>query len=102
MKRISLPRVFVCCVSIGLLAAYLTVWLPFGTSPLAKRADFLIYYTAGKLPLSKLYNLDAQRDVQIQVLGSPVPIKGGVLPFNHAPLLVPLLHILVNDDYAAS
>lgn len=102
MKRISLPRVLVCCVSIGLLAAYVIVWSPFGASPMAKRADFLIYYTAGRVPLSKLYNLEAQRDVQIGVLGSPVPIKGGVLPFNHAPLFVPLLHLLVDDDYAAS
>jgi len=62
----------------------------------------MIYYAAGRLPLSDLYNIEAQRELETRVAGSPLPVKGGVLPFNHTPIFVPLLHLLVNDDYAAS
>jgi len=102
VKRLSLLDVFICTVSAALLAFYFTVWLFFAGNPAAKRSDFMIYYAAGTLPLSKLYNIDAQREVQTSVMGSPFPIEGGVLPFNHTPVLVPLLHLVVDDDYAAS
>jgi len=84
------------------LALYLIVWLPFGGSSDAKRSDFMIYYSAGSVPVSKLYNIEAQRELQTRVVGSPFPVEGGVMPFNHTPIFVPLLHLLVNDDYAAS
>jgi hypothetical protein len=102
VKRLSLRSVLICSVSIALLALYLSVWLSFAGSPVAKVSDFIIYYTAGRLPLSKLYNIDAQRELQTRVVGAPFPVKGEVLPFNHTPLFVPLLHLLVNDNYAAS
>jgi len=92
----------ICSASAALLALYLIVWLTFARSDVAKRSDFIIYYSAGTVPLSKLYNIDAQREVQARVVGSPFPVKGGVLPFNHTPVFVPLLHLLVNDDYTAS
>jgi len=62
----------------------------------------MIYYAAGRLPLRDLYNIEAQRELETRVAGSPLPVKGTVLPFNHTPIFVPLLHLLVNDDYAAS
>jgi hypothetical protein len=62
----------------------------------------MIYYSAARVPLSKLYNIDAEREMQTRVLGSPFPVEGGVMPFNHTPVFVPLLHLLVDDDYAAS
>ncbi|HUS11409.1 MAG TPA: glycosyltransferase family 87 protein [Pyrinomonadaceae bacterium] len=102
MKRLSFQRVFICFVSIGLLALYLSVWLSFAGNSDAKRSDFMIYYTAGRLPLSKLYNIDAQREVENSTLGAPFPVEGRLLPFNHTPIFVPLLHLLVNEDYASS
>jgi hypothetical protein len=62
----------------------------------------MIYYSAARVPLSKLYNIDAEREMQTRVLGSPFPVAGGVMPFNHTPVFIPLLHLLVDDDYAAS
>jgi len=62
----------------------------------------MIYYTAGKLPFSKLYNIEAQRELQNTVTGAPFPVEGQVLPFNHTPVFVPLLHVLMTDDYASS
>ncbi len=86
----------------ALLVLYLYVWLSFAGSSTVKRSDFIIYYTAGSLPLNKLYNLEAQRELEARVVGSPFPVEGEVLPFNHTPVFVPLLHLLVNDDYASS
>jgi hypothetical protein len=102
VKRLSFLSIVICCISVALLALYLTVWLSFAGSSVAKRSDFMIYYAAGRLPLSDLYNIDAQRELETRAAGSPLPVKGGVLPFNHTPIFVPLLHLLVNDDYAAS
>jgi hypothetical protein len=102
VKQLSARKTFICAVSAVLLVLYLTVWLSFAGSPAAKRSDFMIYYAAAKVPLSTLYNIDVQREMQARVLGSAFPVAGGVLPFNHTPVFVPLLHLLVNDDYASS
>jgi hypothetical protein len=102
VKRLSPRSILICAVSVALLALYLTVWISFAGSTAAKRSDFMIYYTAGRLPLSELYNIEAQRELEARVVGSPFPVKGEVLPFNHTPIFVPLLHLLVNDDYASS
>ncbi len=102
MKRLSFRSVFILLRLLALLALYLSVWLSFAGSSVAKRSDFVIYYSAGTVPLSKLYNIEAQREVQTRVVGSPFPVAGGVLPFNHTPVFVPLLHLLVDDNYAAS
>lgn len=102
MKRLSFRSILICAVSVALLALYSTVWLSFAGSPIAKISDFMIYYAAGRVPLSKLYNIEAEREMQTRVVGSPFPVQGGVMPFNHTPILVPVLHLLVDDDYAAS
>ena len=102
VKRLSPLSILICAVSVALLAFYLALWLSFAGSTAAKRSDFVIYYTAGNLPLSKLYNIDAQRELQTNVTGSPFPVEGEVLPFNHTPVFVPLLHVLVNNDYVSS
>ncbi|HLO00347.1 MAG TPA: glycosyltransferase 87 family protein [Pyrinomonadaceae bacterium] len=102
MREFSLRGVLICAISVLLLALYLTVWLSFADSSSVKRSDFIIYYAAGSLPLNRLYDLDAQRELEARVVGSPFPIKGEVLPFNHTPIFVPLLHLLVNDNYAGS
>ncbi len=101
MKRLSPRSILICAVSVALLALYLTVRISFAGSTAAKRSDFMIYYAAGTLPLSKLYNIDSQREVEANA-GSPFAANGAVLPFNHTPIFVPLLHLLVNGNYAAS
>ena len=102
VKQLPPFSLLICAVSVALLGLYFSVWLSFASSPVAKRSDFMIYYAAGRVPLNKLYNIEAEREMQTSVLGSPFPVKGGVMPFNHTPVFVPLLHLLVNDDYAAS
>jgi hypothetical protein len=102
VKQLSARSVIICAVSVSLLGLYLAVWFSFAHSSAAKRSDFIIYYSAGRLPLSKLYDVDANREVQTTVAGSLLPVVGGAMPFNHTPVFVPLLHVLVDDDYAAS
>jgi hypothetical protein len=102
VKELSLRSALICVVSVALLAFYLMVWLSFPRSSAAKRSDFAIYYSAGTVPLGKLYNIEAQREVQTRVLGSPFPVAGGVMPFNHTPVVVPLLHLVVDENYTAS
>lgn len=101
VKHLFPRSVAICAVSVALLTFYSSIWLSFAGSSAAKRSDFMIYYSAGRLPLSKLYNIESQRELEITA-GSPFAAKGEVLPFNHTPIFVPLLHLLVNDNYAAS
>ena len=101
VKELSLRSVLICAVSVALLALYSVVWLQFAYSPTAKRSDFMIYYSAGRAPLRKLYNIQVQRELQT-VEGSPFPVSGGVMPYNHTPIFVPLLHLLVDEDYVGS
>lgn len=102
VKRLPIRSILICSVSVALLSLYVAVWLSFAGSPAAKRSDFMIYYAAAKVPRSELYNIDVEREMQTRVLGSPFPVVGGVMPFNHTPVLIPLLHLLVNDDYRSS
>jgi hypothetical protein len=62
----------------------------------------MIYYAAGSVPISKLYDIQAERERQTEVLGAPFPVDGGAMPFNHAPFLVPLLHLLIDGDFVSS
>jgi hypothetical protein len=61
--------------------------------------------TAGRLAqtlrLSQLYDLDLQRAVHVPSVGRNV-VQDGLLPFNHPPLLAPLLGLLVSDAYGAA
>jgi len=70
-----------------------------------KPTDFSIFYTAGRIAASGhydlLYDIETQRQVREAFLGQSIQTTQ-VLPFNHPPLLVPILQLVSTQDYMAS
>jgi hypothetical protein len=66
--------------------------------------DYTVIYSAGYIArfdsLARVYDLDAQRQVQENVLG----LQGitHFYPYNHPPFLLPFLVITTSSDYVAS
>lgn len=87
------------------LALYARLWSGAYSHPTLQGVDFIIFYTAGQIAHKQafdgVYNLDAQRAIQHDIVGEEF-VPGGVLPFNHPPFLLPLLWLVVDDNYHAS
>src|SRR4030095_13486970 len=100
--KIKWQEVLICTLCGLLLLIYVLIWFPSLDKSRLNQTDFIIYYSAGRVPLSRTYDIGAHREVQTEALGSELPVGGGAMPFNHAPLMVPLLHLFMDDDYKAS
>lgn len=66
--------------------------------------DYLIYYSAGYIfrydSPEKFYDLSLQRQVQATIV--PEKNQEHFYPFNHPPILAPLMAWVVSDNYLAS
>ena len=66
--------------------------------------DFLVYYSAGYITHydspAQLYDLQLQRQVQATIV--LLDSEERFYPYNHPPMLAPLLGWAVTDDYSAS
>lgn len=68
-------------------------------------ADFIHFYSAGRIAqlygFASVYDIEYQKKVEQEVVGFPLA-EGQVLLYNHMPYVVPLLALVVNDDYVIS
>ncbi len=68
-------------------------------------ADFIAFYTAGRIAqthgLPSVYNISLQHKIEQTVVGFALA-REQVLLYNHMPYLVPILGLLVNQDYTGS
>lgn len=106
MSTSSLHRIFVLTGIISLSVSYLGLWIRFINDPIERTgSDFIAFYSAGRVAqekgLSSVYDPLLQQAIQEDEVGFPL-VKGQVLLYNHLPFLVPILHIIVNDDYVNS
>jgi len=88
------------------LAWYGLLWSRMITQPdVSRPSDFSIFYTAGRIAaeghISQVFNTQWQLEVQEKLLGYSFPLSN-LLPFNHPPLLVPILQLISTQDYMAS
>jgi len=70
-----------------------------------KPFDFSALYTAGRIAASNSYHLlyDVPTELQVQETIYGFSLRADqLLPFNHPPLLVPLLQLICTPDYIAS
>ena len=67
--------------------------------------DFIAFYTAGRVAkadgFSAIYDIQKQHEVEQAVVGFRLADEQ-VLLYNHMPFVVPLLTVIVNDNYVAS
>jgi len=87
------------------VAWYALLWGSLVTSPAVKGMDFLIFFTAARVAQRwtsrGLYDPVYQSRVQCEITDVACT-KEGLLPFNHPPFLLPLLKVVVSDNYVAS
>jgi hypothetical protein len=109
MKRASASSIILLLIISGLafqLVWYGLLWSQMLTHPAESRpSDFQIFYSAGRIAReghpSQVFNLQVQLEIQRKLLGYALPLSK-LLPFNHPPLLVPILQLISTQDYMAS
>jgi hypothetical protein len=106
MKHFRLKVIYLIPGIVLLVTIYILMTVKYIGSPgTVKEADFKIFFTAGRLAdtgaIKQLYNIQAQLGVQEALIGHSLD-QNELLPFNHPPLLVPILQIITTPDYLAS
>lgn len=104
--RIQSLRSVVIASLLALIFIYSTWWAQMIRNPEERNAtDFMAFYAAGRIAQSHgypdIYNIQLQQNVQQDVLGFQLG-DGQVLLYNHLPYLVPILAVIVNEDYKNS
>ncbi len=103
--RLRLLAYLLIGISLITAALYGMIIVGLRTNPDLDRFDYIVTFTAGTIARAEgfaaLYDLEAQRVVQARILGANIGVDG-VLPFNHAPLLVPLIALITTGEYVQS
>jgi hypothetical protein len=106
MKRVDFRRVFIFSSLTALVVIYTILWIRMINDPADRTgSDFISAYTGGRVAdmwgPENVYNLEYQQRVQTSVVGFELA-PGQVLMFNHPPYLVPLLAVLMDENYILS
>jgi hypothetical protein len=100
-----LPKALLLSALALLTAIYAQLWIGLLSLPALDGVDFISFYTAGRIvrsgALRMLYDLNVQHAIQVPIVG-PNFVPGGTLPYNHPPLLAPLLGLIAFDDYTTA
>jgi len=106
MKFIKIKNLLIASLILFQLMWYgMAVWQRMLHPDLYKQTDFSIFYTAGLIADTGRYDLIY--DIKTQLVTRQefllVPLETTqLLPFNHPPLFVPLLQIIIDGNYLAS
>ncbi|HSL30100.1 MAG TPA: glycosyltransferase family 87 protein [Anaerolineales bacterium] len=106
MKPTSLYRIVAVAGVLSLFISYVGIWNRFVNDPVQRTgSDFIAFYSAGRVAqnqgISAVYDPRLQQMIQQEEVGFTLA-PGQVLLYNHLPFLVPLLQIIVSENYVAS
>ena len=106
MKRIDFRRVFVIAGLMALVIVYAVLWLRMISSSAERTgSDFIVFYTAGRIAQADgaayVYEPELQQEVQEAEVGFRL-VPGQVLLYNHIPYLIPILTVLISENYVVS
>ncbi len=98
-RSVDFRRVFLVGALVSLSVSYILLWVKMITNPVEyTRADFVTFYTAGRIGqeygLDHVYKFELQKAVEDELVGFSLP-DDKVLPHNHLPFLNPILVALV-------
>ncbi len=104
--KVDFSRVLILVGVAALLIIYAVLWQRMITSRAERTgADFIAFYAAGRVAqsagASQVYSPELQQAIQQEQVGFKL-VPGQVLLYNHVPYLIPLLTVLVNEDYIGS
>ena len=105
MKTTSWRVIFFAGIS-ALLIIYVVWWNRMIADPSEHHGiDFIALYSAGYIAqthgFASIYDIELQQKTEQQVVGFELP-EGRVLLYNHLPYIVPLLSLVVDDNYVGS
>lgn len=106
MKRSSRLRIFIAASIAALFISYLGIWMRLINDPVERTgADFIHFYSAGRIARlyspSHVYNLALQQKMEEEQVGFPLA-REQILPYNHMPFLIPILQVIVDENYIGS
>lgn len=104
-SSIHYAKIFYFALLFALFLGYAIVYRGLWISPPNITADFVCDYTVGKIAqtdYSRIYNAEAQRQIQTAMFGEHWVPGGQFLFGGHPPYLVPVLKYVVSDDYKGS
>jgi len=104
--RINSWRGMLFAGALALLIIYFVWWGKMIGDPVEhSSADFIHFYSAGRIAqtygFASVYDIEYQKKVEQEVVGFHLAERQ-VLLYNHMPYLVPLLALVVNDNYVGS
>ena len=105
-KKLSFPKIFFWVGIISLLLVYVILWAQMIKTPSERTGtDFIAFYTAGRVAqeygAQEVYNIAYQKSIQEGVLGFSIT-KEQQLIYIHPPLIIPLLVLIVQENYSVS
>ena len=105
-KNIKFGFVFQLTSILSLSMIYIFQWGEMITNPaLRTGADFMAFYSAGivaqEYGIANTYKIPLQQKVQEDVVGFPLADEQ-VLLYNHIPYLIPILSLVVSENYIFS
>ncbi len=104
--KINYQRILLLAGALSLLIYYLFQWAQMISDPILRTSlDFVAYYSAGRITQEQspeqVYDFESLHDMENQVVGYELGDEQ-VLPYLHMPFLLPLLSVVVDENYAAS
>ena len=105
MKTNSWRVIFFAGIS-ALLIIYVAWWSQMIGNPIERNGtDFIAFYATGRVAqmhgFSSIYNIELQQKIEQEVVGFQLA-EGQVLLYIHPPYLIPLLTLVLDDNYAGS
>ncbi len=106
MSSSSFRRIFIIASIASLSISYLGIWIRFINDPVQRTgSDFIAFYSAGRVAQSagtgNVYDPLLQQKIQQEQVGFSLA-PGQVLLYNHLPFLIPILQVIVSDNYINS
>jgi Glycosyltransferase family 87 len=104
--RINVRRVLVLSALLAQGVLYVIFWTQMiSDRTLRTGTDFIAFYSAGQVAdqygTARVYDISLQQTIQQEQVGFTLA-PGQVLIYNHLPYLIPLLRVLVSNNYVAS
>ena len=105
-NQINVRRIFVIAGVTSLSIIYLLLWVQMIVDPAQRTGtDFIAFFAAGRVVqesgFSHAYDVALQQRIQQDEVGFQLA-AGQALPYLHMPYLLPLLGMLVSNDYIVS
>ena len=106
ISRLNFQRIFIISAILAMMLTYIIEAAIILNDPVQRTAaDFIAFYAAGKIAkeqgIARIYQVDLQRQVEQGQINFVLGEKQ-LLLYNHLPYLIPVLALLISDNFGVS